>query len=135
MTLNQYHPGLYRDWLLTMGSTVVFNVIAWTGVAQTGDTFPGMVALAILGAAIGWVVVDAGTMWQRRVVEMLYFQDIGDGVCPDRGAEITYDNAWRWYRQQGSPWRLNPQRERPPGWAAHALDRLSGFNPNRYHAT
>jgi len=43
---------------------------------------------------------------RARVVYELYYEDIFDGVCPDRGSDINRKNAWAWYRRHGSPKKI-----------------------------
>jgi hypothetical protein len=100
-------------------------------VRDLGSTWPLLLASGLWAATLCWIVPDALRHWRRYVAMRLYYEDIADGVCPDRGMQITPKNGWKWYRQNGSPWWINSKRARPKVHVADAIARLEGRNPPR----
>jgi hypothetical protein len=80
--------------------------------------------LVMLGATLGDIGAELNHQWRYYMVRKLYIEDIVDGLCLDRGTAINEPNAWRWYRQRGAPWRIDPNRERPRVRVVVALARL-----------
>jgi len=105
------------------------SVVGWFAALDLGSAIPLQWALVMWGATLGWIVPDAFYEWQRHVAARLYYEDIADGVCPDRGIQMTPENGWKWYRRQGSPWWISSKRLRPWAHPDDALARLEGRNP------
>ncbi|TCW77443.1 hypothetical protein C5O80_34290 [Burkholderia sp. SRS-46] len=104
------------------------SVVGWLAALDLDSPIPLQWALVTWGATVGWIVADAFYEWQHHVAARLYYEDIADGVCPDRGMQIAPENGWKWYRRQGSPWWINPKRVRPWVHPADAIARLKGGN-------
>jgi hypothetical protein len=89
----------------------------------------------MLGASLGDIV--AVLRYERRafLVHMLYVDGIVFGMCEDRGDAINEANSWKWYRLQGSPWRIKLKRKRSHVRTVDVLARLDeidkAFNRER----
>jgi hypothetical protein len=127
--LHRLHLPLYCIWLVAIIMAIYTSVVSRLAANDLGSPIPIQYALVMWGVTLGWVIPDACYAWQQHVTRTLYCEDIADGTCPDRGAAITPENGWNWYRQQGSPWRISAQRKRPWTHPADALARLEGRDP------
>ncbi|AXF22678.1 hypothetical protein CUJ89_19365 [Burkholderia pyrrocinia] len=112
-----------------MACAVYTSVVGWYAALDLNSPIPLQWALVMWGATFGWIVSDVFNEWQHHVAARLYYEDIADGVCPDRGMQITSANGWKWYRRQGSPWRISSKRVRPQVHPVDAIARLQGRNP------
>ncbi|HKT64162.1 MAG TPA: hypothetical protein VJR91_11360 [Burkholderia sp.] len=81
-------------------------------VDRLGYGFPIAVCIDPGGDTLGVIAGDRCYRWQWRNACILHLQDVVDGVCPDRGSEITEAAVWRWYVQQGKPWRVDRNHKR-----------------------
>lgn len=124
--LHRLHLPLYFIWLSALMIAIYTSVVSWLAANDLGSPNPIQYALVIWGATLGWLIPDAGYAWQQHVARTLYYEDIADGTCPDRGAATTPENGWKWYRQQGSPWWISAKRKRPWTHPADAIARLEG---------
>jgi hypothetical protein len=46
------------------------------------------------------------TGWRAYVSTVMYMEALEDGLCKDMS--FTWEGRDRWYRENGSPWRLQP---------------------------
>ncbi len=72
---------------------------------------PGLVVVGYRGSALlalycGGDGVFRLRRWRRYVSMVMYMEAIEDGLCTDRS--IRRERCDRWYREHGSPWRLQP---------------------------
>ncbi|WP_038492225.1 hypothetical protein [Collimonas arenae] len=100
------------EWV-TLLNVLLLNVMCWWfGPDEFGNRplrwFAGSALLFIIGQYIYW----AWCRGRLHIAYDLYYQDIFDGICPDRGADINYKNGWKWYRKQGYPKQIDPSRQR-----------------------
>lgn len=128
-TLHRLRLPMYCCWLGALACAIWTSVVGWLAAVDLGSAIPLIYALAMWGATFGWIIAETIHEWQAHVARTLYYEDIADGVCPDRGAAITPENGWKWYKQQGSPWRVNHKRPRPKVHPSEALARLMGEDP------
>lgn len=90
----------HRVLLLFILTEIVFGVyttvVAWFATLDTGDARFMQYALLVWGVLIGMESAMMIGRWRRRIALWLYFGDCWDGICPDRGAQMTPKNAWKW---------------------------------------
>lgn len=61
-------------------------------------------------AGLAWLMLAGELAWSRArrwrlyIATVMYFEAIEDGLCLDRS--VTWEGRNRWYREHGSPWRL-----------------------------
>ncbi|KWN18175.1 hypothetical protein WT83_12005 [Burkholderia territorii] len=120
---------LYLCWTGAVLCAIWETAVCRLAVQALGTTWPLLIEAALWAATLCWIVPDALRHWRRHAAMRLYFEDIADGVCPDRGMQITHRNGMKWYRQQGSPLWISARRARPKVCVADALARLQGGNP------
>ncbi|CAB3722517.1 hypothetical protein LMG22037_04896 [Paraburkholderia phenoliruptrix] len=119
---------LYLCWTAMVLCAIWETIVCRLAVQALGSTWPLLMEAGLWAATlcvIGW---DVRRLWRQRMAMRLYYEDIADGVCPDRGMQITAANGWKWYRRQGSPWWISSKRPRPRVYVADALARLAGHN-------
>lgn len=120
---------IYRWLLLSMLSPVIMIAMGMTFDGEPGSeatVWIGGVALAFVPCWGIWIFVP---IWRGHLAMRLYFEDIADGTCPNRGWQISRANGWKWYRKRGSPWWISARRERPWAHPGDAIARLEGRNP------
>ncbi|NPT57894.1 hypothetical protein [Paraburkholderia elongata] len=120
---------VYRWLLLSMLSPAIMIAM---GMAFDGE--PGSKATVWIGGVVlafvpCWGIWTFVPIWRDHVAMRLYFEDIADGACPDRGWQISRANGLKWYRKQGSPWWISAKRERPWAHPGDAIARLEGREP------
>ncbi|WP_159068991.1 hypothetical protein [Burkholderia metallica] len=125
---------LVSCWSEIVACALYTTVVGWFAALDLGSAIPLQWALILWGATFGWIVAEAFYEWQLHLAARLYYEDIADGVCPDRGMEMTSANAWKWYRRHGSPWWISSKRVRPGTHPADAIARPKGCNPPRRNA-
>jgi hypothetical protein len=128
-------PALRWIWLGMLLSATWMTVAGWFAALDIGSPIFIQAGLVMFGASLGDVV--AVLRYERRafVVHMLYVDGIVFGMCEDRGDAISEVNSWKWYRLQGSPWRIKLKGERPHVRTVDVLARLDeidkAFNRER----
>jgi hypothetical protein len=120
----------YRWMLLALACLVILIILSWHDVLDIGDLFPLQEALVVWAIFLVCRISPALRLWRHHVAATLYYEDIAEGVCPDRGMQITPENGWKWYRKQRSPWWISLKRARPEIHVDDALARLEGCNPS-----
>ncbi|VWC93202.1 hypothetical protein BCO18175_03528 [Burkholderia contaminans] len=120
---------LLSCWTGIVACALYTTVVGWLAALDFGSSVPLQWALMLWGATFGWIVAEAFYEWQLHLAARLYCEDIADGVCPDRGMQMTSANAWKWYRRQGSPWWISSKRARPDTHPVDAIARLECRNP------
>lgn len=129
-------PALRWIWLVMLLSATWMTVTGWFAALDIGSPVFMQAGLVMFGASLGDIV--AVLCYERRafLVHMLYVDGIAFGMCEDRGDAINEANSWKWYRLQGSPWRLKLKDERPHVRTVDVLARLDEIDKafNREHA-
>ena len=106
-------PFIRVTWAGMLIMAIYVNVVGWFAAQAMGDPAWVQFPLILLGFTVGFIADDLRCRWQWGVARALHFEDVIDGVCPDRGSEINEAAAWRRYVKQGKPWWLSPSRKRP----------------------
>ncbi|OXC76502.1 hypothetical protein BSU04_21035 [Caballeronia sordidicola] len=52
----------------------------------------------------GAIALSKIRIWRSYVSTIMYMEALEDGLCKDR--LFTWEGRARWYREHGSPWRL-----------------------------
>jgi hypothetical protein len=67
--------------------------------------------------------------YRFKIAVRLYFEDVTDGVCPDRGMQVTMRNQWRSHVKQGKLLWVSSKRSRPHVHVADAIAPLEKRDP------
>ncbi|MBR7985276.1 hypothetical protein LGN09_04095 [Burkholderia cenocepacia] len=127
---HRHYAVLYLFWAGAILCAVWETIVCRMAVQALDTTWPFFLFEAGLWAAtLCWVGPDALRHWRQQVAMRLYHEDIADGVCSDRGMQITAANGWRWYKQRGSPLWISSKRVRPKVRVGDAFYRLYGDLP------
>ncbi|MDN7427670.1 hypothetical protein [Burkholderia sp. AU45388] len=120
---------LYLFWVGAILCAVWETIVCWMAAQALDSTWPFMPGAGLWAATLCWVGPDALRHWRQQVAMRLYHEDIADGLCSDRGMQITAANGWGWYKQRGSPLWISSTRVRPKVRVADAFYRLCGDLP------
>ena len=96
-----------------VGCCLWIGIVSWFASIDLGTALPLQCALIQAGFTFGFIAGHRCYRWQWRNACILHLRDVVDGVCPDRGSNITETAVWRWYVQRGKPWRVDRNRKRP----------------------
>ncbi len=122
------HCKIYRNLILIQAAMLVLGIHLATVAVVFGGELGSPVLRALLFVpllvTLGSATYDLYRAWRWGVAVHLYLQDLYDGVCPDYAIGTSSHSCWRWYRKQGSPWRLRPRRERPQVRLSEAIGRI-----------
>jgi hypothetical protein len=96
---------------LSIACAVLLAAIALWGWWDRAPAWGYPVAVAVyawlyLAGAIALSVICS---WRSYVLAIMYREAIEDGLCTNR--PCTREERGRWYREHGSPWRLQPVQE------------------------
>ncbi|KVT80423.1 hypothetical protein WT25_16860 [Burkholderia territorii] len=91
-----HYAVLYLCWIAAVGCAIWQTAVCRLAVQAPGSSWPLLVEVARWAATLCQIVPDMLRHWRRAVAMRLYFEDIADGVCPDRGMQITQRNGMRW---------------------------------------
>lgn len=120
-------PFLIFLWVGMLVLAIYTNVVGWFAAQDMGDARWVQVPLIQLGLTLGFIADDLRWHWIDGVAHALHFEDVIDGVCPDRGSEISEDAVWRWYERQGRPWWLGSNHQRPQVRFVDAWVRMNAY--------
>lgn len=120
-------PFVLWVWLFLFADVMVINVIGWFAAQDLNDASWIQYPLILLGFTVWFIADDLRHHWIEGVAHALHFEDVVDGVCPDRESEINEAAVWRWYVKQGKPWRINPKRERQDVRFVDASERMEVY--------
>jgi hypothetical protein len=113
---------LYLCWALAVLRAIRETLACRMAVRALGSPVAGSDGGRAVAATACWIVPDALRHSRWHAARRLYLEDIADGVCPDRGIQITERNAQRWHREKGSPLWISAKRPR-----VNPLDALTRF--------
>jgi hypothetical protein len=114
-------------WVVMLLLATYTNVVGWLAAQDLHDPRWVQYPLIQLGLTVGFIADDLRCHWIYGVAHVLHFEDVIDGVCPDRESEISEAAVWRWYVKLGKPWRINHNRARPSVRFADAWDRMEAY--------
>jgi hypothetical protein len=114
-------------WAAMLLLAIYTNVVGWLAAQDLGDARWVQYPLIQLGFTVGLIADDLRGYWIEGVAHTLHFEDVIDGVCPDRENEISEAAVWRWYEKQGKPWWINPGRKRPHVRFVDAWERMEAY--------
>ena len=106
-------PFIIGLWAAMLMLAIYTNVVGCLAAQDLGDARWVQYPLIQLGFTVGFIADDLRRHWIEGVAYALHFEDVIDGVCPDRESEICEAAVWRWYAKQGKPWWLGAKRKRP----------------------
>jgi hypothetical protein len=94
--------------LLSIACVIMLTVIALWGWWEREPIWWYPVAVAVFGWLYfaGVIALLRIRGWQSYVSTIMYMEAIEDGLCRDRPS--TLGGCGRWYKEHGSPWRLQP---------------------------
>lgn len=97
--------------LLNVAFAVLLSAAAVWGWRNRAPAWEYPMTLAVLAwlYLAGLIILLKIRGWRTYVSTVMYMEAIDDGLCKDR--PVTGEGRARWYREQGSPWRLPPVRE------------------------
>ncbi|WP_433696202.1 hypothetical protein [Paraburkholderia phenoliruptrix] len=97
--------------LLCIACALLLRAFASWGWWEQGPIWWYPVAVAVfawLGLG-GTLLLSRIRGWRSYVSTIMYMEAMEDGLCSDR--PFTWEGRNRWYREHGSPWRLQPVPE------------------------
>jgi hypothetical protein len=115
-------------WFFMLADAIYINVVGWFAAQDLGDARWVQYPLILVGFTVGFIADDLRRHWIDGVAHALHFEDVIDGVCPDQGNGINEAAVWRWYEKQGRPWRVSPNRQRPPVRFVDAWERMHAYH-------
>jgi hypothetical protein len=125
LIVSPFIVGLWGAMLLL---AIYTNVVGWLAAQDLGDARWVQYPLIQLGFTVGFIADDLRRYWIEGVAHALHFEDVIDGVCPDRANEVNEAAVWRWYEKQGRPIWLSARRERPPVRFVDAWERMNAYH-------
>ncbi|SDI24079.1 hypothetical protein [Paraburkholderia phenazinium] len=97
--------------LLIIACAVLLTAIAVWGWWDREPVWWYPVAVAVFAwlSFAGVMVLSTIRGWRSYVSTIMYMEALEDGLCKDR--PFTWEGRDRWYKEHGSPWRLQPVPE------------------------
>ena len=97
--------------LLIIACAVLLTAIAVWGWWDRAPIWWYPVAVAVFAwlCLAGVMVLSTIRGWRSYVSTIMYMEALEDGLCKDR--PFTWEGCDRWYREHGSPLRLQPVPE------------------------
>jgi hypothetical protein len=97
--------------LLSIACAVLLTAIAVWGWWDREPVWWYPVAIAVFAwlSLAGVMVLSTIRGWRSYVSTVMYMEALEDGLCKDRPS--TWEGCDRWYKEHGSPWRLQPVPE------------------------
>lgn len=105
-----YTKAHVSKWLMmSIGCVVLLTVLAWWEWQGTRLWLPWAYAGFAWLYLAGGLALSRVCRWRSYVSTIMYMEAIEDRLCKDR--PFTWEGRDRWYREHGSPWRLQPVPE------------------------